>query len=148
MKINKLQSAYLAGLIDGEGYLGILKVKQGNKKKWFSNKEFIFKPVIKVAMTDKDLIVWLYNSYGGSFETRKAHGNARESYCWALRERKAIEFAKRIYPYLKVKKEQAQILLRFPFGETGKPLLENTYQKRIELCNKIRALNTRGSVRD
>lgn len=148
MKINKLQSAYLAGLTDGEGYIGILQTKQGNKKQWFSNKEFILKPVIKIAMTDKDLVSYLHNSFGGTFETRKAHGRAKESYCWALRDRKAVEFVRQVYPYLKVKKKQAEILLRFPSGEAGKTLSDSVYQKRIDYMNQIRALNKRGSVRD
>lgn len=148
MKMNKLQSAYLAGLIDGEGYIGILKVKKGEKKQWFSNREFIFRPVMKVAMVDKELIRWLKGAYGGTFETRKAHGNARESYCWSLRKKSVITLIKKIYPYLRVKKKQAEILLRFPSGETGKQIPDNVYQKRIELYDDIRALNRRGSVRD
>jgi len=148
MKISKLQSAYLAGLVDGEGYIGILRAKRGNKKLWSSKKEFVFKPAVKVAMTHKDIVIWLYESFGGTFETRKAHHNARESYCWAIRNMKVVEFIKKIYPYLKVKKRQAEIILRFPNGNAGYQLDDSTYQKRIELYDKIRALNQRGSVRD
>jgi len=146
--MKKLQSAYLAGLIDGEGYIGILKVKQGKKKDWFSNREFIFKPVLKVAMVDRELVKWLHQSFGGSFETRKAHGNARESYCWSLRKGQTIDFVRRIYPYLKVKRKQAEILLRFPSNKAGYPLTDDIYEKRVDLYNQIRALNKRGSVRD
>ena len=96
MKISKLHSAYLAGLVDGEGYIGILKSQKGNKRQWFSNREFIFIPVLKIAMTDKTLIEWLYKSYGGTFEIRKAHHNARESYGWTCRKASVREIIKYI----------------------------------------------------
>ena len=147
MKISKLTSAYLAGLVDGEGYIGILKVKKGNKAKWFSSREFIFVPVIKVAMTDRATIQWLYDSFGGTFETRKAHdGNARESYGWAIKNAKPKEFLKFIYPYLRIKKRQAEILFRYPHHMAGYAIPDEMYQKRVELCDQIRAMNTKGAA--
>lgn len=146
--ISKLQSAYLAGLIDGEGYIGLMDVRAGNKKEWFSSHESMFVPVLKVAMCDKPMIYWLFSSFGGTFETRKAHGNARESYCWSLKKRKAIDFVRYIYPFLRVKNKQAELLLRFPSGKPGCPLTEEIYEKRKSLCVEIKELNKRGSLRD
>lgn len=146
--MNKLQRAYLAGLIDGEGYIGIVKVKKGNKKQWFSNREFIFHPILKVAMTDENIIRWLKDSYGGTFEVRKSHHNAKESYGWQLRKSQTRDFISKIYPYLRVKKRQAEIILRFPKHIAGYPIPDDVYHKRIELYDSMRILNKRGNVRD
>lgn len=148
MKISKLTASYLAGLIDGEGYIGILQVKKGNKKDWFSNRELMLVPTIKVCMTNKEIITWLKNSFGGTLEVRKAHGNARKSYGWALKKQVAIDFIKKIYPYLMVKRQQAEHILRFPSHIVGLPMTDEVYNKRVELSNSIRTLNQRGSVRD
>lgn len=148
MKISKLTASYLAGLIDGEGYIGILQVKKGNKAEWFSNRELMLVPVIKVTMTHKEVVTWLKDSFGGTFETRKAHHNNRESYGWTLKKNAAIDFVKKIYPYLMVKRQQAETLLRFPRHLVGLPMTDEVYNKRIELSNAIRTLNQRGSVRD
>lgn len=148
MKCSKLTASYLAGLIDGEGYIGILQIKKGNKSRWSTNRELLLQPVIKVAMTDKKTIKWLKDSFGGTFETRNAHGNARESYGWALRKQAAIEFVRKIYPYLMVKRQQAETLLRFPRHIAGYAIPDDMHKKRIELSNAIRELNKRGSVRD
>lgn len=146
MKISKLTSAYLAGLVDGEGYIGILRTKKGNKSHWFSNREFIFTPVIKVTMTDKDTIKWLYDSFGGTFETRKAHGNARESYGWMAKNAKPVEFLKFIYPHLRIKRRQAETLFRFPYGKAGYQIPDEMYESRIKLYDQIRSLNSRGAA--
>lgn len=147
--VSDTTKAYLAGLIDGEGYIGILKTKKGNKKVWKSNFEFTFTPVIKVAMIEKDLITWLYKTFGGTFETRKARKGARESYCWMARKAKVGEFLRMIYPYLMVKKDQADIILSFPRNKTGIPLTEEIYHKRIELYNKLIDKHHQGcSLRD
>ena len=146
--LSKLQSAYLAGLIDGEGYIGILKVKKGDKKDWSSLRDIHYVPVIKVAMTNKDIIQWLYRSFGGTFETRKPHHNAKESYCWSMRKHQVIDFLKYIHPYSKVKKEQIKTLLSSPSGKTGFPISDEVQNRRKDLCDKIAVLNQRGSLRD
>lgn len=138
----------MAGLIDGEGYIGVAKVKQGNKKQWFSNREFIFHPVLKVCMTNREIIEWLKDSFGGTFEVRKGNDKKKESYGWQLRKSQTRDFVSKIYPYLKVKRKQAEIILRFPKHIAGYPLTDAIYNKRIELYELMRTLNQRGSVRD
>ena len=146
--MSKLQAAYLAGLIDGEGYIGILETKRGNKAEWHSLREFMYSPVMKVAMTNKEIIEWLHNSFGGTFEVRKAHGNARESYAWTCRKASVREFLKHIHPYLKVKRKQAEVIFRFPTLRAGDKVSDSVYEKRKALCNEIRCLNKVGSLRD
>lgn len=146
--MSKLQSAYLAGLIDGEGYIGIMMNRRGNKKNFHSAKDYIYTPVLKVCMTDKDTIEWLYRSFGGTFETRKAHHNAKESYGWMCRKALVGKFLRYLYPYLRVKKKQAEIIFRFPIGKPGILLSKEIWDKRDKLYEEIRTLNKVGTVRD
>lgn len=145
--MSKLQAAYLAGLIDGEGYIGILKNKHGEKSVWSSTREYFFTPVLKVAMTDRELIEWLYKSFGGTFETRKAKGNAKESYCWSMRKSQVQDFLKLLYPFLQVKKRDADIIFRFmkTNNGAGHPISEENHLIRIKLYEEIRKLHSRGA---
>lgn len=107
--MNKLTAAYLAGLIDGEGYLGIQKNKKEQNVGGYG-----YIGVIKICMTDKALIKWLKDSFGGYFHERKGKGNRQDSYDWTLRNERNIKpFLDKVYPYLKVKKKQADILKKF-----------------------------------
>ena len=147
--MNKLMAAYLAGLIDGEGYLGILQVKKGEKSKWSSLREFQYIPVMKVCMTDRDIIEWLYKSFGGTFETRQhpeKEWKSKVSYGWTMRKNQVIEIVRLVYPFLRVKKKQAQILLRFPLGQVGTIISDSVYEIRGKLRDEIRTLNHKGAA--
>lgn len=148
--MSKLQASYLAGLLDGEGYISIMKVNKGNKRQWSSTRDYLYYPVIKVAMTDKAIIEFLKNSYGGTFETRKARLNARESYCWTVRKAQVINILQKVYPYLKVKRKHAEVIFKFKNATNGvgNPLGEDNWNKRDELFAEIRKLTKTGTVRD
>jgi hypothetical protein len=103
---------YLAGLIDGEGYLGLLPVR---------NKETInpcFEPVIKIGMTGTsayELMNAIKERYTGNVQLagRRSKG-AREVYTIVIKSKKLVKaLLLDIYPYLMVKKDQAQVLLDF-----------------------------------
>jgi hypothetical protein len=101
--MNKLTASYLAGLIDGEGCLDIPV-----------HKEKYFKGRLRITMINKDIILWLKNSYGGIFGEREAYLNNRKSYTWTLEHKKNLyDFLKKVTPYLKVKKEEAIVMLKF-----------------------------------
>lgn len=153
--MSKLQASYFAGLIDGEGYIGILKIKKGNKKVWRSSREYHYCPVLKISMTDRDIITFLYQSFGGNFEIRKAYDTpdrkASESYCWTLKNKSSIEFLQKVYPYLRVKRKDAEILFKFSNlnNGAGNPVSNENWNNRDELYLQIRSLHTKkGSVRD
>ena len=146
--MRKLTSAYLAGIIDGDGYISILKTKRGTKKSFHSSRDYIYVPVVKVAMVDKEFIQWLHTSFGGNFETRPAFNNNRESYCWTLRKALVEDFLHDIYPYLRIKKRQAELVFKFKnlnLG-AGKTIDDANWAKRDDLYEQIRSLNKRGAA--
>lgn len=103
---------YLAGLIDGEGYLGLIP----SRVKGLKNQSF--EPVIKIGMTGESILM-LFNqlqaTHGGHIEKRRllTKGN-RDAYTYSLKSRKKVlALLEQIHPYLLVKKSQSKLLMVF-----------------------------------
>jgi hypothetical protein len=102
---------YLAGLIDGEGYLGLLPSRANGLK------HQSFEPVVKIGMTDDAFAVLetIRAVYNGTTETRakKTKGN-RTAYTITFKGKSRVKrLVSDVYPYLHVKKLQASLLLQF-----------------------------------
>lgn len=152
--MEETEKAYLAGLIDGEGYIGILKSMRGNKKHFTSAKDYLYCPIFKVAMTYKPVIEYLHQRYGGTFNSRKrsVNPNWKDAYDWVIKNAKVMLILNEIYPYMKVKRREVEILREFykTVSGPGKPITEDNWRKRDELYLEVRELHRRGSgtVRD
>src|SRR5690242_2978680 len=98
--------AYFAGLIDGEGNIGLHK--RGPKRpNWL-------RPVIKVKMTDKSVVTALSETYGGKVNERppgKPHHKTQ--WLWKVENKTAKDTLDKIYPYLRVKRADADNLLAY-----------------------------------
>ena len=139
--MSKLTAAYVAGYIDGESYLGLMKTRRHPTS---VNPNYL--PVIKIASVDEDIIVWLKESFGGWTEKRTfPEINQRDAYSWTLSGKKLEPFLRKVYPYLKIKKLQADILFkRFKMYKPGLPFLSEEIDKMEKLYIQIRRLNKRG----
>lgn len=101
MRINT-KYAYLAGLIDGEGYLGVygLGVK------------------LVVSNSDLKIIKWIYDNIGGYVNIRQNPSptsfGGKIVYNWLLTDRPSLSFLlPKLIPYLTAKKEKAISLLNW-----------------------------------
>lgn len=98
--------SYAAGLIDGEGYIGIIKDN--------SNRSYNLR--VQVTMSDKGLsaLERMKDKYGGSIsKDNKATNRVRQAYGWTVTGRKAVELLRIIQPDSMVKKEVIDIALRY-----------------------------------
>lgn len=148
--MSKVTAAYLAGLIDGEGYIGLIS----NPRKGYET--ITYKPVLKIVMTNETMIRWLHQSFGGYFETRIfKDSNNKMAYGWSLQNRKQVQpFLEKVKPFLRIKKEQAETVITYckenhilggqPGLLGGRPLNPQEIEKRKALYEKIRHLNQRG----
>jgi len=101
--MNKLTAAYLAGLIDGEGCLDF----GTNKKRGY------YQPRIRITLVEKDVILWLQNSFGGGFAVREFDNeNWKTAYTWTLNGNRVKPFLLKVRPYLRIKRKQCDILLK------------------------------------
>ena len=104
--IDKIKYAYLAGIIDGEGCVSIRKCPQG--------KNIYFKPMVEVAMCDRQPIDLLCSSFANNsvwFEVPK--GKWRPQHKWRVTGTNVISVLEKTLPYLLVKKNQAILCLDF-----------------------------------
>lgn len=98
--------AYTAGIIDGEGCIGIYK--EGRKGRWI-----YYVLAVNVGNTNPQLIEYLYSNFGGQSWKSPRLPPRKTAYCWRLQAKSAGEFLKLIFPYLLLKKPQAELALKF-----------------------------------
>jgi len=152
-KISKVDIIYTAGLIDGEGHIVIEKARRNNPK--YKCPAYIL--MVGCTNTNKQIIEWLFKVFGSSKPLRKrnyGHTNWRAGYEWNVSAIKALKFLETIYPYLRIKKEQAKLAIKFQkekmakrkFISSGK-LRGNTLSKetlvyRDKIYQQMHFLNT------
>jgi len=97
-----LLDAYFAGLIDGEGTVGIYKFSSG-----------AIRPIVKVNMTCEKTIIALHQHFGGYMGVQKIESipNRKPQWHWEVTFKKAVEVCKSIRPYLITKASNADLIL-------------------------------------
>ena len=107
--------AYLAGLIDGEGYIGIKKLKPTNRRRSPS-----YQARIQVRMVEEAAIAFLAETLGGSYYLESAHAaNGRPLFCYQASDAKAERVLRTVLPYLRVKRENAETVIAFRKWQAG-----------------------------
>ncbi len=105
--VGKTLLAYVAGIVDGEGCVGLYH----NGQKQYSR-------VVRVvvANTNEWLIRFLQMQFKGSIYVRKRtfkHPNWNDYWVWEIRSRQASAFLKLILPYLQLKRPQAELAIAY-----------------------------------
>jgi hypothetical protein len=137
--------AYLAGMLDGEGTLGVY----GRYQK--SRKEYIV--VCVVANTDTRVLDWLVATFGGNYSKRKrSSARWKTCYAWSLSDRhKLAELLPAVMPYMKLKVEQAKLVLALPLLKQGRQWFTPEEKERItaireDLVKRTKEYNKRGTT--
>lgn len=102
---------YIAGIVDGEGSIGISMIKQEANRAGV-----LFVPFISVTNTNVPLIDLIYDTFPQFCKSLKKAEHSRfrsnkDCYCLRATHQKAYEVLEKIYPYLRVKKDQASLLM-------------------------------------
>lgn len=139
-ELTELDCAYLAGLIDGEGSIYVMK-----------HKEKTYYPAISIMMTHQPVMTWVAGKLGLLVaDVPRKPKNWRHSV--RLHGKRAVALCRRMLPYLIVKRKQAELVQEFPFEQrAGKPrngreLEPWVVQKRAKLRDDVNALNKRGTA--
>lgn len=136
------QKAYLAGLVDGEGHIGITTAIQMKGSDYWRTHCVI----VTLANTHLETMTWVKSIWSGTLIIRKQPkqsipiGNLR----WSSRQ--AIEVLKDIQPYSKIKAAQIRLALQFANliaerEQSTKFISEEEWDLREELRLAIRQLN-------
>lgn len=140
--------AYVAGLIDGEGSIGIYRLCL--RKKWIQ-----YSARLKVSMTEKALQVLqtMKESFGGILHVfRQPTTTMARSYEWRLHGNMVLACLKRIRPFLILKAKQADIVIALlekveslPKRKNGTAIWDDSIRRMAESSKaEINRLNERG----
>jgi hypothetical protein len=122
------QKVYAAGFFDGEGSIQITPPR---KSKGFSLH-------VSVAQSESTTLEWLCTLWGGSVGQ---HGRPGVS-VWRIHTAAAGRFLADIEPYLRIKRQQAQLAIAFQNGQRIGRRLNSQYIAECEaLRQQLRALH-------
>jgi|SRR6202035_528720 len=126
-------AAYIAGLIDGEGCFYVEKFKTTRSPIGCQ-----YRIIVTITMCDKETIESVCKDTDKNFRVRKTlTSGGRIAYTIDWRNTIAYNFIKLILPYLRGKKEQAELCILF--NETLAPGRGKTYtQEHASQCESIR----------
>jgi len=138
-----IQLAYLAGIIDGEGTIGIERQSPNEtcrKKTYYTHR-------LCIINTSKNLMHWLKENFPqGSFSLRKKIDGRKDCYAWRLFGKNAEEILIAIKPFLIIKIAQADCVLRFrqTKGKTGWNVSDEILKQRELLYQECKTYNITG----
>lgn len=105
----KTDLAYTAGLIDGEGCIGVYPVPCKTNK---TGKRYYL--TLRIQMSDWESPLWLKDTFGGYYRAYPQMGyGTRTMYVWVVSAQRASKILEDILPYLKAKHRQAEMAIEF-----------------------------------
>lgn len=137
--MNKTDLAYAAGLIDGEGCVGVYRNSHNGN----------YQLRITVEMTVKRPLDKLYSMFGGRFyyKAKANMPNHKPAHTWMVFNGNAEKVLKLILPYLLVKDKQAKEAIRENWGASYnrfQGISKRKQGKRVTIAKRIKKLNARG----
>jgi hypothetical protein len=125
--MREVDTAYLAGIIDSDGCIGIQKYSNCNA----------YRVILTVVQRDMPLIEYLYSTFGGSVNMVSTNRADRKDYYlrWVVTDKKAMVVLSDCLPYLRLKKSQAFLAKElFELKKSG--IKDVDKQKSLFLKNK------------
>lgn len=101
--MKKVDYAYIAGFFDGEGSIGITKRKAGD-----------YQLLVSIGQANRFPLKWLQFNFGGCLQTTLSNKpHIQTMYRWRVVANDAFEFLTTIYPYLILKKAEAELAIKW-----------------------------------
>lgn len=147
--MRKIDIAYLAGILDGEGTIHINATKTNKIDGYI--KPYKYNLHVKVRTCDK-ILAPLFKEFfkiGSLHECKAYKVNHNISYEYHTASNNAIKVIKILLPYLKVKTKQAKLAIKFQnikgnLTYTGKQLSKRCYDFQSRCYFNMKKLNKRG----
>lgn len=160
--MDKSQIIWAAGFLDGEGTITIKRVRRSRSTMGssYGGQDRYYCAYVTCGQSDKPLsrqaILRLQKLFGGSVSYYKQRGQRWDTVTWCVVSRNAESCVKTLFPYLIVKKPQAEILIDFcsrvkraGFQKGGRNLHlpDEEIGLRQEMFYKMREHNVKGRLR-
>lgn len=144
-KLSIAEAAYLAGILDGEGWIGVAR----RKRTWATepDREYYLRPACSIGQAKRELLDYIVGLVGaGSFRKRKGDRIFYElkfdtsTLRWLLPE---------VMPYLVLKRRQAELVLSFieDCKYQGRKLTTEDLARREAIRVELEILNTKPASR-
>ena len=155
--MNKIDLAYLAGVMDSDGSITI------DKNTWrvrTLNQSPAYQEMLCISQIHPGAVQLAQELFGGSVSTQKPRGIGRQTMIrWQARNKVAVAAVKALIPFLRIKRRQAEIILLLRgikdrgrnantccTGPHIRTMLPNVAAEMDELWFKIRELNRPSGV--
>lgn len=151
MKMDKKSRiAYAAGIIDGEGYIGIKVYKPGGSNGTIN---YTYLPRIVIKMNSGQIMDLFLSMFGGAVNLVPQRDSGYfPGFVWELTGSKATKVLKQLLPFLRTKKKQAEAAIRLQsridvgkkrrLGKPhGNPLSDNEVMIRKTIHEEVKHLN-------
>ena len=145
--------AYAAGIVDGEGTIGITEIQPRNDPGKRKRKNPQHRIYIAVAMTDACIPLLLSEMFGGTIHTYEYNpGKHKPQTRWSLSGGRAQACCEALLPYLRLKGPQAELAIKFQKKHLSpnrgkKNTIPDQLVERRKLATAMRTLNA-GVLRD
>jgi hypothetical protein len=129
--------AYIAGIIDGEGYVGI---KRSTVRKDCVNRSYHAR--IQIRMVDEPAIRFVSKTLGGTYYREREHSTkGRPLYCFSASDAVAESILRAVLPFLRVKRRMADTVLQL------REMQANAKKHRTKIVGTRSFPNRFGTVR-
>lgn len=144
-QLSQIDAAYIAGFIDGEGSIAIHRQRNKNTRTGYA-----YRSGMRVANTDGRVVRWMADVTGiGSVHSQQAvMRNSRLVWNWSLWSEDAADLLKCLWPLLRVKQQQASLLILFQqrIRGCGGSLSADEWRFREQCYHESRRMNHRGKA--
>lgn len=130
-----ISSQYAAGFMDGEGCINVSSCRTSTYIR------------VLVVNTNREVLELFQQRWGGDIKQNKQHkAHWKISYTWRVSHISCQHFLKDIYPFLVVKKKQAEAAFIFFEAQPGKGKRwsETGLEEANKAINQIKQLNKKG----
>jgi len=139
-KMDETEKAYIAGFFDGEGCIYIGKVRTRNTETITGR--------ILIGGTNKEEINYLFNLIKNGRKNETQHSNRQNNkkmYRIELAQSQGIIFLREILPYLKLKKQQANLFIELSeLKKKSSRKGKYNIKRQEEIMEENKKLNRRG----
>jgi len=134
--------AYLAGIIDGEGWITI--IRGGNAK---GRRKYAYQILLGCSMTRPEVVQLLRSTFQGTIAlTAPRNEKHSPQFRWEVRSQQAAGAIKMLRPFLILKTKQADLALAIQetMQFAGKIVPTNIWEARDKMKAQMTILNRRG----
>ncbi len=137
--VMKEKIIWAAGFFDGEGWVG-----SRNSNRYINKKGVlrIYRCIqIAVSQVNPDPIKIFHEMFGSGYRTKWLNGNNRTQFEWRATANDAIRVLKILLPYLVVKREEAEIAIKFHELVWRKSKITRTTEQLLEEESLLKELS-------